>query len=42
MSLVGNSIGVPLIVRLGPAADTARLSHRPAAVADYLRTAFPL
>jgi hypothetical protein len=34
--------GIQLIVRLDPAADTARLSHKPAAVADYLRPAFPL
>jgi hypothetical protein len=34
--------GIQLIVRLDPAADTARFSHRPAAVADYSRPAFPL
>jgi len=33
---------IQLIVRLDPAADTARFSHRPAAVADYSRPAFPL
>jgi hypothetical protein len=34
--------GIQLIVGLGPVVDTARFSHRPAAVADCSRPAFPL